>query len=471
MNQLLLAPTDLLFFRDGRPMGGSLSGNGAAWPLPTVTNAALHAALWRSGLVEQSHSHGRDRPDAVNRAERFGSLTTVGPFPVCTKGKASTWFFPRPLDAEYAPTSVKGEPPADFRALFSPSAPLAGSASTNPLPMAVASLVPPSKDSTAPWWSEGVWNTYLDPKAPQRGSAAEAALNSRHFTKTDADFSSREATIGIGISAVTGAQDGEHIYSAHYLRLHEGWNLGIFAETAEKTSVRGERHDLIARLLDGQSQLLVGGQQRLCTAARTALSPNTRLPLPLGKNSGFAQAMIAGLGDAQPKHLVKWVLLSPAIYPELSTATPAHPGGWLPSWVHPTTHTVQLRACLAPRDIARESRESYRARVQAQPGIAARLVAALGGKPLPVTGWSLGTPEAADAEPRDAGAKSTHLAVPAGSVYYFACDSAAAAAQLASALNWHGGDPRGTTIRNRRSTLLGEKGFGIGVCGTWTPHP
>ena len=100
MNQLLLAPTDVLFFRDGRPMGGSLAGHGAAWPLPTVTNAALHAAFWRSGLAAESHAHGRDRPDAPNRAERFGSLTTAGPFPVCTIGKASTWFFPRPLDAD-----------------------------------------------------------------------------------------------------------------------------------------------------------------------------------------------------------------------------------------------------------------------------------------------------------------------------------------------------------------------------------
>ena len=44
-----------------------------------------------------------------------------------------------------------------------------------------------------------------------------------------------------------------------------------------------------------------------------------------------------------------------------------------------------------------------------------------------------------------------------------------AAIALAAALNWHGGDTAGTTIRNRRSTLLGEKGFGLGVCGTWCP--
>jgi len=72
-----------------------------------------------------------------------------------------------------------------------------------------------------------------------------------------------------------------------------------------------------------------------------------------------------------------------------------------------------------------------------------------------------------DADRAEGGAKSTHLAVPAGAVYYFEADSAEAAAQLAAALNWHGADTQPTTLRNRRSTLLGEKGFGLGVCGTW----
>jgi len=46
--------------------------------------------------------------------------------------------------------------------------------------------------------------------------------------------------------------------------------------------------------------------------------------------------------------------------------------------------------------------------------------------------------------------------------------------QQGIALNWHG-DPNapdfGKTIKNRRSTLLGEKGHGLGVCGTWDFYP
>lgn len=488
MHSLLLAPTDVLFFRDGRPMGGASSGHGAAWPLPTVTNAALHAALWRSGLAASAHDHqrklARDQRSTA-RAERFGSLTTAGPFPVCTSGQAHTWFFPRPLDADFAPDSpsVIGNCPSSIQTLAAPTAPLPGSAASNPLPFTVASLVPRTKDTPLPWWSEGAWNTYLG--TAQRGHTPEERnLNARPFAKRDTDFADTEHTVGIGIDPATGTQDGERIYSAHYLRLRDGWRLGLFAATAEKyadESRRGQRHDLIADLFTADHHLLVGGQQRLCTADLFPCVPGQRLPLPLGQTSSFAAAKLPSLPDLspdQPKHLVKWVLLSPAIFPRIEKGTTKegdpilpHSGGWLPTWVKDDdTRSVLLRAPLPPRDVAVLSRDAYRALVRDQPPIPARLVAALVGKPIPVTGWSLGTPDNADTEARAAGAKPTHLAVPAGSVYYFACDTAEAAAQLAAALNWHG-DTAGTAIRNRRSTLLGEKGFGLGVCATWTPHP
>jgi hypothetical protein len=99
--------------------------------------------------------------------------------------------------------------------------------------------------------------------------------------------------------------------------------------------------------------------------------------------------------------------------------------------------------------------------------IKARLVAAAVPKPLVITGWAL--PDEAIAE--KGGARSTHLAVPAGAVYYFEADSAAEAQKLAAALNWHGSNPNANLIQNRRSTLMGEKGFGLGVCGTWEFFP
>ncbi len=443
MHSLLLAPTDVLFFRDGRPMGGASAGHGAAWPLPTVTNAALHAALHRAGL-QGVHRHVPGRSSATrdysdkNRSENgrlFGDVRTAGPFPVCTKGEDHTWFFPRPLDADDSGESILHphlEPPGS---------------SSLPAPYLnpVVSTKAPTKELPHPWWSEGAWNTYL-------GSNQRHGLAARAFRKTDADFSDIEHTYGIALDPASGAVEDGRFYSANYLRLREEWRLGLLA-AAEDKDFRHPVHgnDLIRTLIEAEtSSILVGGQQRLCTAKFDEKATG-RLPLPLG-------ATISG-------NRVKWVLLTPAIFPAINE----HKGGWLPSWIRHTDGQVMLKSGDTERQ-QHERRDAWRKRVSDLTPIPARLVAALVGKPIPVTGWCLGTPDNPEGEARSAGAKPTHLAVPAGSVYYFACDSAEAAADLAKALNWHG-ETVGSEIRNRRSTLLGEKGFGLGVCGTWTPHP
>lgn len=140
-----------------------------------------------------------------------------------------------------------------------------------------------------------------------------------------------------------------------------------------------------------------------------------------------------------------------------------HTGGWLPNWVRQQDGQVMLRAGeRRARAYAGKHTRGYGADSS---GIAARLVAAIVPKPIPVTGWALAS---AAADRASEGAKSTHLAVPAGAVYYFEADSAEEASKLAAALNWHGSETNPKTIKNRRSTLMGEKGFGIGVCGTWS---
>jgi hypothetical protein len=79
--------------------------------------------------------------------------------------------------------------------------------------------------------------------------------------------------------------------------------------------------------------------------------------------------------------------------------------------------------------------------------IKAYLVAAIVPKPLVVTGWALSQEEA---ERPEGGAKSTHLAVPAGAVYYFEAETERDAIALAAALNWHG-DAQ-SAIRNPQSS-------------------
>jgi hypothetical protein len=134
----------------------------------------------------------------------------------------------------------------------------------------------------------------------------------------------------------------------------------------------------------------------------------------------------------------------------------------LPNWICPRTGEIFLKSGDTAREKG-EGRETWRQRVRKKNGISAKLVAAIIPKPLVVTGWAL--PDEAAGE--QGGAESIHLAVPAGAVYYFEAKSEEEARKLSVALNWHGSDLYPKTIKNRRSTLLGEKGFGLGVCGAW----
>ena len=210
--------------------------------------------------------------------------------------------------------------------------------------------------------------------------------------------------------------------------------------------------ECIDQLLTRDRTIVVGGQQRVCSVEPNARGLRELLP-------------VSACTDGTR---VKWVLLTPAIFPEIE-ANPtkgiiAHPGGWLPNWIHPTTGKVELRD-------GPGSEKAKRLSIQAGKPIAARLVAARIPKPTVLTGWTEAVHLKGTALEREHGAKSAHLAVPAGAVYYFEADSPEAAQKLAAALNWHGSDTQPTTIKNRRSALLGEKGFGLGVCGTWEFFP
>ena len=90
MNTILLQPTDVLFFRDGRPMTGSLAGHGAAWPMPNVINSAFHAALHRAKLdangagklhIHRRGSHGVYAEDALRTAQEY-DVTQSGWSPI-----------------------------------------------------------------------------------------------------------------------------------------------------------------------------------------------------------------------------------------------------------------------------------------------------------------------------------------------------------------------------------------------------
>lgn len=461
MNTILLQPTDVLFFRDGRPMSGASAGHGAAWPLPTVVNHAFHAALHRAGDVFAGvHAHRRGRAGVYQstRDRRFGSLLTAGPFPVCTENANPRWFFPRPADADDVGSVV-----------LKPHRQDAPSSLPSPCKYPVVSIKPPSKSKPSPWWNEDAWEVYL-------GSTRRSQSLPQPLRKQDADFADVEHTYGIGIDPDTGTVRDGQFYSANYLRLRDGWKLGVLATAPDKDFHHKDHgNDLLRALLNGHGTVIItGGQQRVCTATLSMPSAG-RLPLPLGLKDGFTQV--------NGKWLVKWVLLSPAIWPEISsgvskdgTVIQAHPGGWIPNWVfldwdaetrEPRTlnHAGEVMLKLRHGKLRRDYSGPVARRVaESESTINARLVSAIVSKPVPVSGWALPN----DTDRTEGGAKATHLAVPAGAVYYFEADSAEDAARLAAALNWHGSDAQPQTIKNRRSTLMGEKGFGLGVCGTWT---
>lgn len=425
MNTILLQPTDVLFFRDGRPMGGASSGHGSAWPAPTIINHAFHAALHRANFAGvHKHAPGRSSQardfsdkNREHNGRIFGSLATVGPFPVSPEEK---WFFPRPADADDSGRPVL--------------LPLCGSPGPSSLPRPclypVVSTKPPSKDPLLPWWSKTAWQDYL-----QGGKA-----NSNEMI-SDIQFADIEHRYGIEINSDTGSVLESQFYSAHYLRLREGWSLGSLALARDKEYRHSDHdNDLIRALLNGHgTEIIAGGQQRVCTAILQK-ADGKPLPLPMG-------ASISGTR-------VKWTLLAPAIFPRIGN----HPGGWLPTWANHADGAVELFDGPGPN-------AARRRKVEPGKPISARLVAALVPKAIPISGYAL--PNRADSSRADGGEKSIHLAVPAGAVYYFECEGAEQAQSLANALNWHGKDASGTVIQNRRSTLMGEKGFGLGICGDW----
>jgi hypothetical protein len=126
---------------------------------------------------------------------------------------------------------------------------------------------------------------------------------------------------------------------------------------------------------------------------------------------------------------------------------------------------VKLRV-VPPRDEARRQRRRVRRQEgwrydEGQDGalpIRARLVAACIGKPQVLGGWEL-LGETNDPTDGPGRAKATFLAVPAGSVFYFEATGENPTAEAARL---------GEVLQARcRSDFYGEKGFGLGVCGTW----
>ena len=210
------------------------------------------------------------------------------------------------------------------------------------------------------------------------------------------------------------------IYFSSYLRLYDDVRMCLFAEC--DSICDSTRTDVIDRFFqkNPRRELLFGGQRGVVyTYQETFDSAKNANLLPPCKGKG---------------HLVKWILLSPAIYSN----------GWLPKFIDPASGKVLLRKCprLNRRDFP--SREAMqKERLKNSEEIRAYLVAAALPKTQHYSGWNM----------QKQRPESTKLVVPPGSVYYFEAETERDAALLSEVLSG-----------NRYSDFYGPHGFGVGVC-------
>jgi hypothetical protein len=437
-----LIPQDVLCFGTAPQTvaGAELEQASVWWPAPCVIFDAFHGALHRAfpqvQLWEHPHAFGKNGryPSQAEKSQRFGSLLTAGPFPGRRKGKELQWFFPCPSDAVVAADTTIASLLPIGNAKGHHNLP-------KPLRCPLGNPFSERHSRPAPWWSKTAVEAYLKNSSPHPAELWDS----------DELFGCEWQT-SRAISPKAPRQQGESTYSFQALRLRENVALGIAASMLLKERNYTEGMDELYR--DRRRSLVLGGQQRVCHVRESYCALETLLPL---------SEPITG-------QRLKWVLLSPAIFPaamknQERPDLKEHPGGWLPNWVCPTTGNILLKKGNTERAPG-ESRETWRQRIrQDLPAFECRLVAARIPPPIQIAGWSEQKHlQLADPAARP-GPKPTYLAVPAGAVYYFEGPDAP---QLAEALAWHGAAWHNLdTIHNRRSALLGEKGFGLGVCGPW----
>ena len=412
-----IAPRDLLFLRDARPMQASDAGLGGNWPRPDQIWHAFISAFHYRWLTPQTweHQHRKNKDDKLDSSDRFGALKSAGPFPV--DEKAGKIYFPCPLDLS---NNTDG--------MLYPMQLIPATAGTNlpaGLKYAFASVVI-GKNEPSLWIDGDLYAKYLEGKC---------------FAPGKVDLYDKERNIGIAIDPETKTTEDRKLYQAEYLRFRADTRMAVQV-SCNITGANRQLIDVFKHIaIEENIPLILGGQQGVANVYR--------------HDFALPENHLAVNNDSL---LLRWTLLSPAVFPEIKASQDKgikhHPGGWLPNWIDSNTMQVMLPSRPVERHQVDESREQWRLRTSEAAKFSAKLVAARIGKPFSFSGWDLQN-----------GPKPTIMAVPAGSVYIFECNSAEELKQLAAALAWNGGS--GSEIVNRRSALLGEKGFGLGVCSIY----
>jgi CRISPR type III-B/RAMP module-associated protein Cmr3 len=416
MINVLIEPTDVLFFRDAVPMSaGQGTGAGCRVPFPSTIHEAFRASLLRAnnGLVHSKREEGRPSQAARKgnwhgdghdgktfiASRAFRSLQSVGPFPWRT---AKGLLLPVPRDALTAPS---GEELCCFQLLYDRSA-AAPKDATRPFtyraPCLPVAVTPPDKRARLDgWWTVAQMRDYLE--GPEAGICRDFRP-----VQTNSLWVS-EHRIGVEIDPAKFAATEGQLYAGSFLRPANETRFAVQLRLGDPAATANGEDEKLRRL----DWLLLGGEFRL---ARVWHEPAGAPQIP--KEFNRLKAVPPSPSHSGPA-LLKWVLLTPAIFSQ----------GSLPGWC---VDTCSNRPG-GPFPVGRVCFDL--------PGRAC-LVSWCLGKPRPVSGWDV-------VEGR---AKPTLLAVPEGSVYYFLCEDGPTAAALAQKLHWQ-----------PRSDFYGEKGCGYGV--------
>jgi CRISPR-associated protein Cmr3 len=408
-HQMKILPRDVLYFRDARPVGGSSTGNGSYWPLPSKFHSAMLSALYgkypeidRERESEHLTSRGKkDDPNWGKSRMRFGGLKTFGPFPCI----GEEIYFPAPLDI------IPG-------GILYPDKCRGNTNLPEPLKKVMCSPAAPSKDEIGNWISSFELIKYCSNQIPVTARSSEIFVS--------------EVRPGVGIDPETHAHVDGIFYQTEYLRMREDNNAAmvVFADLETKKFNQRQGFDLLSELFAHTKSMpfTFGGQRGVAylECVRNGKKEMLEQLLPQDQNI-----------DKQ----IKWILLSPAMFN----------AGWIPGFIDQKSGKVKLRHGDTVRNSG-ESREEWRNRINALPEINATLVAAKVGKPVINSGWRLDK----DADAAGGGPRPTRLLVPAGSVYYFETGSKEDSIALITAL-------AGKTM----SDNLGEQGFGLGICSTY----
>lgn len=402
--KIKIEPRDVLFFRDARPISGASIGLGATWPLPSAFHSAVISAFYRAFPNEIEKRTER-------KLTAFSNVKTFGPFPM----KGGEVLFPAPADLV---VDGSGDKKTALRQL------LPTEISTDlgklgnlpsPLKYPLWVKVKPTKERVGEWISASGLEKYLSGKIDEIDCDKELFKNTAIFDS--------EVRPGIAIEAKTGAAKDGAFYMAAYMRLKQGVSMVASVDVASKK--QGDP-DFWKKLTESNetTRIVFGGQRGV-----VQLSEHREKILP-------------AKGDCPAGKLVKWTLLSPACF---------H-AGWRPGFIDDSGKVLLKEMPARERG---ESRLAWREHCKNGVEIKAQLVAARIPKPIVVSGWKLGDVNSGDIDSGGA-PKATKLLVPAGAVFYFECESDDDAVRLYRSL--HG---------RVKSDVLGEKGFGLGVCSAW----